>query len=206
MYIMKKAIVLFAAATLVLAAWRTPTGPIKIGDAMPNPDLKMKDVTGNMVSFKDGMKTKGLLVMFSCNTCPYVVKNQDRTAAALKAAAASGFGAVIVNSNEGQRSEADSYAAMQQYAKDQGYIGMAHYVLDEKSAQADAFGANRTPECFLFNSEGKLVYHGAMDDNPQDGSKATRKHLQVAMEETAAGKEVTVKESKSVGCTIKRAS
>ncbi|MEI2737605.1 MAG: hypothetical protein V9F01_02335 [Chitinophagaceae bacterium] len=69
---------------------------------------------------------------------------------------------------------------------------------------ADAFGANRTPECFLFDGEGKLVYHGAIDDNPSDASAVSRKHLVAAIDEINAGKEVSVKESRSVGCTIKR--
>jgi hypothetical protein len=69
---------------------------------------------------------------------------------------------------------------------------------------ADAFGANRTPECFLFNGDGKLVYHGAIDDNPSDASAVNRKHLAMAIDEMNAGKEISVKQSKSVGCTIKR--
>jgi len=69
---------------------------------------------------------------------------------------------------------------------------------------ADAFGAKRTPECFLFDGSGKLVYHGAIDDNPSDASAVSRKHLIAAIDELLAGKEVSVKESKSVGCGIKR--
>ncbi|HYO23296.1 MAG TPA: thioredoxin family protein, partial [Flavisolibacter sp.] len=73
----------------------------------------------------------------------------------------------------------------------------------EKSALADAFGANRTPENFLFNKDGKLVYHGATDDNP-DAASVTRKHLKEAIDEMMAGKEVTQKTSRSVGCGNKR--
>lgn len=190
---------------MALLAFRSATGdPLKIGDAMPNPDTKMKDVSEKMVSLKDAMKAGGLLVMFSCNTCPYVVKNQDRTKDAMAYAAKMDIGCIILNSNAAMRDGADSYSDMQQYAKDQGYTGKTWYVVDENSAQADAFGANRTPECFLFNKEGKLVYHGAIDDNPQDGGNVNRKHLQIAMEEMHAGKDVAVKQSRSVGCTIKR--
>jgi hypothetical protein len=91
---------------------------------------------------------------------------------------------------------------MKAYAKSQGYKW--HYVVDEKSAVADAFGANRTPETFLFNAEGKLVYHGAIDDNPQDAGSVSRKHLKEAIDETVNGKTVSVQTSRSVGCTIKR--
>ena len=73
----------------------------------------------------------------------------------------------------------------------------------KKNAIADAFGATKTPENFLFNKEGKLVYHGAIDDNP-DASSVSRKHLKEALDEMLGGKDVSVKTSKSVGCTIKR--
>jgi hypothetical protein len=90
---------------------------------------------------------------------------------------------------------------MKQYAKEQGYSW--YYTVDEKSVLADAFGASRTPENFLFNKDGKLVYHGATDDNPEEAS-VTRKHLKEAINEMIGGKEVTQKTSRSVGCGIKR--
>ena len=66
-------------------------------------------------------------------------------------------------------------------------------------------GAAQEPECFLFNKDGVLVYHGAIDDNPSDADAVTRKHLVTALQELRDGKEITVKESRSVGCGIKRA-
>ena len=69
---------------------------------------------------------------------------------------------------------------------------------------ADAFGANRTPEVFLFNGDGKLVYHGAIDDNSAGPDQVTRKHAVVAIDELTGGKEISMKETRSVGCTIKR--
>jgi hypothetical protein len=77
-------------------------------------------------------------------------------------------------------------------------------VVDKFNKVADAFGANRTPECFLFNSSLKLSYHWAIDDNPADGENVTRQHLKEAIRELIAGKEIAVKESRSVGCTIHR--
>ena len=77
-------------------------------------------------------------------------------------------------------------------------------MVDKNHEVADAFGANRTPECFLFDKNLKLVYHGAIDDSPSDVTAIKRIHLQEAITEMAGGKEITVKESRSVGCTIKR--
>lgn len=203
---MKK--ILFAAfpvvATALLLA-KPVADPLPLGSPVPKAEVKMKDITGKEVSLKDATKKNGLLVMFSCNTCPYVVKNQTRTLEVAKYAGGFDIGVAILNSNEAQRSGDDSYEAMKQYAKDQGYAGYnSYYLVDNNSQMADAFGANRTPEVFLFDKSGKLVYHGAIDDNPSDASAVSRKHLVAAIDDINAGREVSVKESKSVGCTIKR--
>lgn len=187
-------------ATVGLWAFTTLT-ELPIGAAMPLGDYKMKDVNGKTGTLNEARKENGILVMFSCNTCPYVIKNQQRTIDISNYALQNKIGVVLVNSNEGQRNDDDSFAAMQQYAKDQGYKW--HYTVDEKSQLADAFGAKRTPECFLFNKEGKLIYHGAIDDNP-GGVSGKRAHLKEAINEMLANKEVTVKTSRSVGCSIKR--
>jgi hypothetical protein len=93
---------------------------------------------------------------------------------------------------------------MQDYAQGQGYSW--YYAVDKNNELADAFGASRTPECFLFDKNGKLIYHGAIDDSPSDAAGVKRVHLKEAINEAVAGKEVSVKQSKSVGCSIKRIS
>lgn len=178
-----------------------PVAELPIGSDMPKSDLEMKDISGKKVTLIDARKKNGLLVMFSCNTCPYVVKNQQRTKDISAYALKNEIGVVLVNSNEAQRESDDSYDAMKQYAKDQGFSW--YYVVDENHVLADAFGANRTPENFLFDKDGKLVYHGAIDDNP-DETSVTRKHLWEAINEMINGKAITTNTSKSVGCTIKR--
>lgn len=183
-------------------AFTTVSDPLPIGASMPNPDLKMKDVSGKEISLNSAKKKNGLLVMFSCNTCPYVIKNQTRTIEVSKHAIANDIGVAILNPNEAYRGNEDSYEAMKEYAADQKYDW--HYLVDQNHVMADAFGANRTPECFLFDKDGKLVYHGAIDDNPNDASAVSRKHLVEAINELKSGKEIAVKESRSVGCTIKR--
>ena len=190
-----------AVASLATLAF-TAGDPLTIGSTMPKADLKMKDISGKEVAIKDAKKDNGVLVMFSCNTCPYVVKNQERTIMISEYAAKNNVGVIILNSNEALRADDDSYSAMQAYAKDQHYKW--NYVVDKNHEVADAFGANRTPECFLFDKNLKLVYHGAIDDSPADVTAIQRNHLQLAINEMVAGKEVTVKESRSVGCTIKR--
>jgi len=154
------------------------------------------------VTMNEAKKKNGLLVMFSCNTCPYVIRNQQRTKAICKYAQLNEIGVILINSNEAQRNDDDSFEAMKTYAKDQGYEW--YYVVDKDNIVADEFGANRTPECFLFNKDLKLSYHGAIDDSPGDDGNVIRQHLKQAISELLSGKEVSVKESRSIGCSIKR--
>jgi len=201
---MKKVLFAFVAVASIVALAFTVGDPLPIGSSMPKADLKMKDISGKEVTIKDAAKENGVLVMFSCNTCPYVIKNQERTLAISQYALKMKVGVILLNSNEAQRSDDDSFDAMKEYAKGQGYKW--NYVVDKDHQVADAFGANRTPECYLFDKSLKLVYHGAIDDSPADVTAIKRNHLHEAIDELVAGKDISVKESRSVGCTIKRKS
>ncbi|MEP7278763.1 MAG: redoxin family protein [Bacteroidota bacterium] len=202
---MKMAIFFYVLLSYSLA-FITPGRPdphdLPIGSDMPKSDIKMKDVSGILVSLREANTPNGLLVMFSCNTCPYVIKNQRRTRAACAFAKEKGLGVIILNANEGGRSNGESLADMQAYAKQQSYNW--YYALDSDNELADAFGATRTPECFLFNKNGKLAYHGAIDDSPADISQVKRNHLKQAITEMTQGSNISVKESRSIGCSIRR--
>lgn len=189
-------------AALMLMAFTTMPQGLPIGADIPKADIKMKDVGGDLVSLKEARTANGLLVMFSCNTCPYVIKNQSRAKAVCAFAKEKGIGVIVLNANEGGRHNGESLADMQAYAKQQSYNW--YYVLDSDNLLADAFGATRTPECFLFDKNGKLVYHGAIDDSPADIAEVKRNHLKQAITEMAQGTDVSVKESRSVGCSIRR--
>lgn len=189
----------FLTTGLLLAQAQTS---IAIGSNAPLLDQAMKDVSGKMISVKDAMKQNGVLVMFSCNTCPYVIKNQSRTKEIAAFAKANNIGIILLNSNEAQRGGDDSYAAMQAYAKKEGYD--FPYVIDANHQQADAYGATRTPELFLLDAKGLLVYKGAIDDSPADIAKVNRIHAKEAIKELVGGKSISIKESRSVGCSIKR--
>jgi thioredoxin-related protein len=189
-------------AALAIMVVKPAVDPLPIGSAIPKAEVKMKDISGKEVSFKDAMKKNGLLVMFSCNTCPVVHKYESRTVEICKKALANNIGVILLNSNEASRGDGDSYEDMKDYAGKLGYTW--NYVVDAKSTMADAFGANRTPECFLFDKNSKLVYHGAIDDNSSGPDEVTRKHLSIAIEESVGGKDVSTKNTRSVGCSIKR--
>ena len=172
---MKKYLFLVFAATALISFAFISGDPLQIGSTMPKADLKLKDISGKELAMKDVKKENGVLVMFSCNTCPYVIRNQQRTVAIGGYAQKMNVGFVVLNSNEALRSDDDSYEAMKNYAKEQHYNW--NYVVDRNNEVADAFGANRTPECFLFDKNLKLVYHGAIDDNPSDVNNVKRHHL-----------------------------
>jgi hypothetical protein len=199
---MKRIFSFLPIAAVVLAGFTNATDPLPIGSSLPKADVKLKDIGGKEVAFKDVITKNGLLVMFSCNTCPVVKKYESRTAEVCNYAKQKNIGVILLNSNEASRDEGDSYDDMKQYAAGLGYNW--YYAYDANSEMANAFGASRTPEVFLFNGDGKLVYHGAIDDNQNGPDQVTRKHLTVAIDEMMTGKEVSMKITRSVGCSIKR--
>lgn len=184
------------------AAKVTTIKSLPIGARLPLGGNRFESADGRIISLSQEMGQKGLVVMFSCNTCPYVLKAQGKTKEVMHTAKELRIGMVIVNSNEAQREEDDSKIRMRDYANWQQYI--APYIVDERAQLANAFGATRTPEVFLFSADGKLVYKGALEDNPADPGHSTRHYLVEAMQAVAADKPINPKETKSIGCSIKR--
>lgn len=178
---------------------------LAIGDKAPKSELKMMGIDGKSSSLKDLKKENGVCVIFSCNTCPYVIAWEDRYNELNKYCKANNIGFVLVNSNEAKRSGDDSMAKMKAHAKEKGYDGFA-YVVDEKHVLADAFGATKTPDVFLFNGDLELVYKGAIDDNSKDKSAVEEPFLKKALEAMKAGLPIDPVETKAIGCSIKRTS
>ena len=191
-------------ATAIVIGFSQTAGAqsLEIGAGMPMADATFKTTDNKQVSLNSKKSSNGLLVMFSCNTCPYVVKSQGRTREAIECAKRNNVGMVIVNSNAAQRDNEDSPDEMAKYAKKQGYS--VPYVIDDNSKLADAFGATRTPEVFLFDKNGRLVYKGAMEDNPSSPSDSKQLFLKSAIDKMVAGAAPDPNSTKSIGCTIKR--
>lgn len=189
------------AALLSFINSSAPTDEIGLNATLPMADAKMKDVSGKDISLNDVKTTKGLLVIFSCNTCPYVKLSETRIKEYSDFCLSNGIGCILVNSNEAQRTEDDSFEEMKKYYQSQGL--KCAYTVDEKSALANAFGAGRTPQCFLFNSKG-LIYKGAIDDNVKDPSAVKEPYLKNALSALIKNETPARQETKSIGCTIKR--
>lgn len=168
---------------------------------VPMAEEKMKDVSGKEVTLNASKTAKGLLVIFSCNTCPYVKLSEGRIKEISDLCIKQGIGCILINSNEAQRAEEDSYDAMVKYAAAQKLN--CPYVVDVNSKIADAFGATRTPQCFLFNTKG-LIYKGSIDDNVKDPGAVKEFYLKDAIEALLKNTIPARQETKSIGCTIKR--
>jgi cytochrome oxidase Cu insertion factor (SCO1/SenC/PrrC family) len=196
-------ILLIVATTLVSATGKFLGDGLKTGDKAPAADLEMTDLDGTKTTLEKLNGENGICVIFSCNTCPYVIAWEDRYPELQKTCTANGVALVLINSNEAKREGADSLEEMVEHAKEKGYSDV-HYLVDENHTLADAFGANRTPEVFLFNSEMALTYQGAIDDDMKDASKVEKPYLTNAIDNMVAGKPAEPDLTKSIGCTIKR--
>lgn len=181
---------------------------LPIGEVVPMLDYKMENLDGKMIQLGTSGGEKGLLVVFSCNTCPFVVGSDNfegwekQYNELNKFAAAHGYKMVLVNSNEAKRDDDDSPEAMQKRAKEKGYT--MPYLIDKNSELADAFGARTTPHIFLLNTKMELIYTGAID-NKVDGKRSSdENYLKNAIEANALGKEIVVHTTPPRGCSIKR--
>ena len=175
---------------------------IEINSEMPSTGEKLQSVNGYSYSLESMLEKNGLLIIFTSNTCPFVIKWEDRYTIVEELAKKNNLGLVYINSNYKKRDGDDSFEKMKEHAKKYNY--RFPYLLDEKSKLANSFGAKTTPHIFMFNEEFKLVYKGAIDDNYEDISKVKEFYLKDAMGQLANGKKIKVSETDPVGCSIKR--
>jgi alkyl hydroperoxide reductase subunit AhpC len=175
--------------------------PLAMGSKAPMSDTKMKSVDGKDYTITNAAGKKGTLVIFMCNHCPWVKAWESRIVALGNEFVKKGVGVIAINSNDPSAYSEDDYATMQERAKADKIT--YPYVVDATSNVARAFGASHTPEAFLFDKDGKLVYHGGIDDNAKEPDQVKDKYLQVALMSVVAGKPVAQAETKAMGCGIK---
>ncbi|MFB3881649.1 MAG: thioredoxin family protein [Armatimonadota bacterium] len=165
------------------------------------PDFTLKGVDGKMHSLSDYADKKAVVVIVSCNHCPTVIQYEDRMVEIQRDYAGKGVQFIAINSNETDGHPTDSFDHMVERAKQKAFN--FPYLRDETQETAKALGAVRTPEVFLFGPDRTLVYHGRIDDNPDDPKKVKRHDLRLALDEVLAGKKVSVPDTPPVGCTVK---
>jgi peroxiredoxin len=141
-----------------------------------------------------------LVIVQSCNHCPYVLAWEGRLNALAREYADRGVRVVAVSSNDAEAYPADSFDAMVEHARGAGYD--FDYLYDESQEVARALGSERTPEAFVFDADRRLVYHGAIDDN-RDEADVTTHYLRDGIEAALAGEAPPVADTPPVGCTVK---
>jgi len=166
------------------------------------PDFQLKGVDGKQHSLsEDYADRKAVVIVFTCNHCPTAVLYEDRLIQLQSDYADKGVQLIAINPNEDKGHPTDSYDHMIERAKEKGFN--FPYLRDETQDVAKAYGAVRTPHFFLLDAQRKLVYQGRMDDNGRDPSAVERHDLREAIEETLAGKPVSVPVTKATGCSVK---
>lgn len=200
---MKKSIqVLAAALVLVLISAFTLSEGYKIGDVAE--DFSLKNIDGNMVSLADYEDAKGFIVTFTCNTCPYAVQYEDRIIALNNKYEDKGYPVIAIMPNNTAVKPGDDLDAMKERAESKGFT--FPYLIDAEQTVYPKFGATKTPHIFVLQKTdaGNVVkYIGAIDDNYKDESAVTTKYVEDAVDALLAGKDVPLKETKAIGCTIK---
>ncbi len=176
---------------------------LSIGSKAPLTDVKMKNVAGADLSLKDAKMENGLLVVFSCNTCPFVIGWEDTYPGLGELTKKNKIGMVLINSNEAKRGDEDSFEAMKEHYKEAGYN--TPYLVDTDHKLADAFGGKTTPHVYLFNSKMELVYRGAINDKYENREKeVTKTYLNDAIGQLAKGEKIATPVTQEKGCSIKR--
>jgi peroxiredoxin len=173
---------------------------LKIGSPAPGFEA-LPGTDGRDYSLKDFSEKKILVVVFSCNHCPYVQAYEDRMIEFQRDYASKDVQLVAINSNETVHYAEDNFDEMVKRAKKRGFN--FPYLRDEDQSAAGAFGATHTPEFFVLDQQRSLRYHGKMDDNHQNPSDVKRRYLRDAVDALLAGKDVKEPETYSIGCTIK---
>jgi peroxiredoxin len=165
------------------------------------PDLELKDIDGKAVRLAGQMGENGLLVAFTCNHCPYALAVWPRLIRQAKAFRDMGVNTVAVNPNIHPDFPEDSVPAMREKIAEWGID--FPYLADETQDAARIFEAQCTPDIYLFGSDGRLYYHGRIDDYWKDEAKVTRQELIPAVEALVAGKPAPQPQHPTIGCSIK---
>ncbi len=178
----------------------TPSTMLPLGTMLPS--FRLPDLDGREVSSDDFRTAPGLLVAFICPHCPYVKHMRQEFGAFAKEFRDRGLAIVGINSNDTSSHPDDGVAGMKQEAAAAGYT--FPYLVDESQAVAKAFRAACTPDLFLFDGGGTLVYRGQFDDSrPGNGRPVTGADLRAAADAVLAGGPIPSDQKSSIGCNIK---
>jgi len=178
----------------------TYSKPIPLG--APVPDFRgLPGVDGRSYGLSDFAGKKALVIVFSCNHCPYVQAYEDRINAIAREYGSKGVALLAINANDTRAYPDDDFDAMVARARAKGFV--FPYVRDDAQRVASAFGAECTPEVFIVDAAGRICYHGGIDDNYKEPDKVTQRHLRDALEDILAGRPIAAPQTRAIGCSIK---
>ncbi len=187
---------------LALTAFLLVNAGLKPGDnAVP---FSLKNVNDATVSLSDYSDQKGVIVVFTCNPCPFAKAYEQRIIQLHKKYADLGFPVVAINPNDEEVSPEDTVDKMKTRSADKGYP--FPYLKDASQEVYKAYGATRTPHIFLLENKGgkfKVAYIGAIDDNAMDAASVSKTYLEDAIRAVMTGSKPEPATTKAIGCTIK---
>lgn len=181
---------------------------LKFGKKIPLTNKKLMNIDNSMLSLDELKQENGLIIIFSCNTCPFVVGNDDfegwekQYNDLYEKAKSSGVGMVLLNSNEAKREGDDSLDEMKIHARKMGY--KMPYLVDTDSELANAYGAKTTPHVFVVNAENELIYRGSIDNLWDTKRTALEPYLYNVIEHLSTTAGLNNNDTPPRGCSIKR--
>jgi len=176
-------------------------GSIHVPSGTQLPAFALKDPAGNLHTDRSAMGEKGLLLVVTCNHCPYAIAVWPRVLRIAKEVRALGVNTVAINPNIHPDYPADSIPAMGEKIAEWGID--FPYLADETQALAKALDAQCTPDIYLFDAKGELQYHGRIDDYWKDEAKVTKEELLPTVRAMVQGEAMPRIQHPTIGCSIK---
>lgn len=167
-------------------------------------DFSLKNVDGKMVSLSDFKEARGFILVFTCNSCPVSVANEDRIIALDRKYKSRGYPVIAINPNNPETSPGDSYEKMKVRAREKGFT--FPYLLDEGQTIYPKYGASRTPHAFVLQKEDEdfiVRYIGSIDNSARSPGAVTTRYVENAVEALLEGQSIEVASTKAIGCGIK---
>jgi peroxiredoxin len=172
----------------------------RIGDSIE--DFSLKNTDDTMVSLADYPSAKGFIIIFTCNTCPYSIANEDRIIALDKKYKTQGFFVIAINPNDPVAVPDDSFGKMKVRAQEKGFT--FPYLLDVGQKLYPKFGATKTPEVFIVTQDDlKVKYIGAVDNSSRDATKVTERYVENAVDALLSDEKIEKTKTSAIGCSIK---
>lgn len=193
--------VLLALIVVLISAFTVKTADgYQVGDTID--DFQLKNIDDKMVSLSDYSNAKGIVIIFTCNTCPYSVANEDRIIALDKKYKKLGYPVIAINPNNPKASKGDSLEKMKIRAEEKGFT--FPYLLDEGQEVYPKFGATKTPHVFIIsNPSMRVEYIGAIDNNSRDADAVTEKYVEDVLDALLEKKVPSKTNTRAIGCSIK---